>query len=236
MVSAVKQVAVERGASRAEFDRANEYMGGSVAGNDARPEAVPPVKPRAGAEAEAAFRVDANAAMERHAAGEPAAFRELYKLVSDRLYRYLLRRSGDPARAEDLMQQTLLHMHRARASYEANRGVLPWMYCIAGRLAIDAHRRSGHEVRRDEDGDASDSICADGAADELLIGRQLEARIGAILDRLPEHQRTAFELVRLEGLTYAEAAESMGITCSSLTARLHRADRAIHDALAREDR
>lgn len=178
---------------------------------------------------EAALRLEANGAMERHASGDDVAFRKLYAIVADRLFHYLQRRTRDAARAEDLMQQTLLHMHRARGSYDATRGVFPWMYAIAHNLVVDSVRRGGREVLHEADGGhaVNEPLCAEGAADEQLIGLQLEQQIAVVLEGLTERQRAAFEYVRHEGLSYAEAAEALGATVSALTALLHRADTAV---------
>jgi len=71
----------------------------------------------------------ADAAMERYARGDEAAFGELYDAIAPRLLGFLHKATRDAFAAEDLMQQTLLHMHRARArSYRAPRccrGPLP---------------------------------------------------------------------------------------------------------------
>lgn len=192
--------------------------------------------PDVSANQEAALRQEADKAMALHAAGDQAAFRQLYAVVSDRLFHYLQRRTRDATRAEDLMQQTLMHMHRARGSYDSSRGVFPWMYAIAHNLVVDAARRGGRELLgNDGDGDgASEPVCAEGAADEQLIGAQLEQQIAVVLHRLPERQRAAFELVRQEGLAYAEAAEALGVTVSAITALLHRADTAVMTAFKGE--
>ena len=59
----------------------------------------------------------ANAAMERYAGGDEAAFADLYDAVAPSLLRFLRRGTHDASAAEDLMQQTLLHIHRARGSF-----------------------------------------------------------------------------------------------------------------------
>src|SRR5688500_12913937 len=87
----------------------------------------------------------ADAAMERYARGEDEAFSELYDALAPRIRRYLLRASGDPGRADDLLQQTMLQIHRARGRFIAGAEVLPWAFAIARRLLIDSLRRRRHE-------------------------------------------------------------------------------------------
>jgi RNA polymerase sigma factor (sigma-70 family) len=89
----------------------------------------------------------ANAAMERYARGEDHAFSELYDSLAPRLRRYLLRASRDPGWADDLLQQTMLQIHRARGRFIVGAEVLPWAFAIARRLLIDGHRRRKNERR-----------------------------------------------------------------------------------------
>src|SRR5215475_3029690 len=89
----------------------------------------------------------ANAAMERYARGEDQAFSELYDSLAPRLRRYLHRASRDPGWADDLLQQTMLQIHRARGRFIAGAEVFPWAFAIARRLLIDDARRRKHERR-----------------------------------------------------------------------------------------
>jgi RNA polymerase sigma-70 factor, ECF subfamily len=79
-----------------------------------------------------ARRLDgADAAMERYARGDEAAFADVYDAIAPRLLDFLRKATRDPFAAEDLMQQTLLHMHRARGSFIPGAPVMPWARAIA---------------------------------------------------------------------------------------------------------
>lgn len=214
------------------FRLRNTSTGGGVANSEPKPgiDAAHHAPPSStAAEQEAETRRRANAAMERYAAGDEAAFGELYRLTSVRLFQYLFRRTGDRVRADDLKQQTFLHMHQARARFLTGANVFPWMYAIAHRLVIDGFRRSGREVSFDAA--ESEPVCPQGAADELLIGRQLDERLFRAIATLPESQQAVIEL-RLEGLTYREIAEALGTTVSAVTSLLHRANTTLARLLA----
>jgi len=64
----------------------------------------------------------ANAAMERYARGDEAAFADVYDAIAPRLLHFLRKATRDPFAAEDLMQQTLLHMHGARIVHPRRPG------------------------------------------------------------------------------------------------------------------
>lgn len=169
--------------------------------------------------------------MDRYARGEDAVFGEIYDALAPRLYGYLLRRTHDREKAEDLVQQTMLQIHRARGRFESGAPVLPWAFAIARRLVIDRHRRAGREVLSASEDVGSVLVATDDAADELAIAREIEGRIASELGRLPEKQRTAFELVKQEGLSLAEAAEVLGTTVAAVKLRAHRAYEALRAAL-----
>src|SRR5262249_26890478 len=154
---------------------------------------------------DSAYLDGADEAMERYARGDEAAFGELYDAIAPRLLGFLRRATRDACVAEDLMQQTLLHMHRARGSFIPGAPVLPWAFAIARRLTTDQARRRREELRRfsdalvDDDRIAYEPIAATAAADELLHARRLEVRLRQRIDTLPELQRTAYRLLQQEG-------------------------------------
>src|SRR5512140_899695 len=78
--------------------------------------------------------------MTRYCDGDAQAFRELYALVAPRLLGYLVKMTRTRALADDLLQQTFLKVHRARAAYVRGADPLPWMYSIAHRTFLDAIR------------------------------------------------------------------------------------------------
>src|SRR5262249_33335967 len=171
--------------------------------------------------------------MARYAAGDDAAFGELYDALAPRLYGYLLRQTRNNARAEDLVQQTFLQMHCARGRFIPAADVVPWAFAIARRLLIDGMRRSGREVSlelREEEG-APPPIATALQQDEVVHSKELATSIERELARLPESHREAFALIKQEGLSFAEAAEVLGTTVSAVKLRAHRTYQALREAL-----
>jgi RNA polymerase sigma-70 factor (ECF subfamily) len=180
----------------------------------------------------------ANAAMERYARGEDRAFSELYDALAPRLRRYLLRASGDPERADDLLQQTMLQIHRARGRFIAGAEVWPWAFAIARRLLIDNLRRRRNERRTlsletgGREAGPVEAAAVQHGAEELLDGQRLARALETELGRLPESHRLAFELVKNEGLSIREAAAVLGSTPTAVKLRAHRAYAALRVALS----
>ena len=185
--------------------------------------------------AEGVERSRADLAMERYADGDESAFATLYDELAPRLYRFALRETHSHLAAEDAVQQTLLQIDRARSRFIRGATVLPWAYAIARRLLIDGHRRAYHEARLAADGaDAG----GDGAPspEEALDRRRREAELERDLRALPAKHREAFCLVKLEGLSVADAAQVLGTTPGNVKVRTHRATEALRQADARRQR
>lgn len=173
-------------------------------------------------------------AMDRYARGEDAAFGDVYDLLAPRLFGFLLRYTRDHARAEDVVQQTMLQMHRHRGRFLPGAEVIPWAFAIARRLLIDSHRRGGREVLAftDDDSAAQLLVALDAPADQIAMAKEVAARLTEELAKLPENQRVAFELIKQDGLSVAEAAQTLGTTVAAVKLRAHRAYEALREALA----
>jgi RNA polymerase sigma-70 factor (ECF subfamily) len=177
-------------------------------------------------------RTSADAAMDRYARGDDGAFSELYDLLAPRLYGYFVRQTRDTDLADDLTQQTLVKMHRARGQFLPGAAVTPWAFAIGRRLLIDNVRRTRRDKVSTGDDAALDTAIADGpAADDLVQAQETAQRIQRVLLTLPDSQRVAFELVKQEGLTFVEAAEVVGATVAAVKLRAHRAYEALRAVL-----
>ena len=187
-------------------------------------------------------RTLADRAMERYANGDDAAFAAVYDALSPRIFAYLRSRAGHGTRAEDLLQQTFLCLHRSRGTFVKDSAVLPWALAIARRLLIDDSRRAqrsalSHAQQLTELTELTERgtpPSPEPDAVELLSARELRARVRRELVELPPRQRAAFELVRVEGLSHAQAAEALGVSVNSVKLRAHRAYVALRSALGLE--
>jgi RNA polymerase sigma-70 factor (ECF subfamily) len=175
----------------------------------------------------------ADLAMDRYARGDDDAFAELYDLLAPRLLGYLTRQTRDTARAEDLVQQTLLRIHRARGRFGPGAAVVPWAMAIARRLFIDdlRRRRDDRLSRSLEDEPRAEPPDPAPTAVDLVVASELATRVRRELSKLPHAQREAFELIKEDGLSLAEAAAVLGTTVTAVKLRAHRAYQALRVAL-----
>ena len=149
----------------------------------------------------------------------------------------IARRQGvAPDRVDDVVQDTLLTIHRARATYDPRRPFLPWLRAIAQRRAIDALRartRRGAEIQDDIAAQAAASQAPD-AADLLARADDGRALADAIAT-LPPGQRQAIELLALREHSLDQAAAETGRTKIALKVNLHRAIAALRRRLPDRD-
>jgi RNA polymerase sigma-70 factor, ECF subfamily len=174
--------------------------------------------------------------MERYAVGDDAAFEALYDSLATRLYRYIRRHVPDAHRCDDVLQETFLRMHKARGTFVTGAAVLPWAFAIARRLMIDEMRRSRRSPRVLDDVDpaAANPVAAPERPEHIVEAREVAQRFTTALARLPDSQRTAFELLKHDGLTLAEAAAVLGVTVTAVKLRAHRAYESLRAALGQD--
>lgn len=183
---------------------------------------------RAGSRGDAVL---ANTAMERYAQGDEAAFASVYDSVAPRVHAYLIRQTRDRAVADDLLQQTLLQIHRKRGTYVAGLPVLPWAFAIARRLYIDECRRRKTDALWSARDVGEDDRRASSLPDDEFATREAARLVEAELARMPGNQRVAFELLKVDGLSHQEAAQALGTTVNAVKLRAFRAYSAIRAVL-----
>ena len=135
------------------------------------------------------------------------------------------------ADAQDLVQQTIERALASRKGFRAGTRLDSWAFTIMRRIAIDDGRKAQRwsRVVSPED-DATPQAPDPAQAGEGLRTDALEARDA--IDALPEDQRQAVALVLIEGLSYAEAAQVLGVPAGTLTSRLVRGSQALVEILA----
>lgn len=174
-----------------------------------------------------------DAAMDRYASGDDRAFALLHQGLYPRLIGFLTRMSGSSALAADLVQETFLRMHRARASFAPGGAVLPWAYAIARNAVLD-HGRAARlrKTERLPSDPGAEPIDGGGDAESAAIAAQAARIVEEVLAKLPAAQREAFVLVRYEGLSMADAAAVLGTTPTAVKLRAFRAYEALREALS----
>jgi RNA polymerase sigma-70 factor (ECF subfamily) len=169
--------------------------------------------------------------------GDESAFDVLFRRWSGRVLRFLERMIRERAVAEDLLQETFLRVHRARAKWEPSARFSTWLFTIAANLALNElrrpFRRSLHESTESDRESASRELAAEApAVDEVVHARRLGGEVERGLASLPERQRAALWLTAVEGLSYAEVAALLETSPQSVKALVHRGRSALAEQLS----
>ncbi len=158
------------------------------------------------------------ALLRRAAAGDAGAWRELVDSHSGPLFRYAFRMVGERDAAEDVVQESYLRLWRQAKRWRPEAPVRAWLFRVAGNLAIDALRRRRHTVEMEPDhAEAAPGI------DDLLSEREQTEWVWRFVAELPERQRKALVLCRVEGMSMAEAGAVLGCSVGAVESLLSRA-------------
>jgi RNA polymerase sigma-70 factor (ECF subfamily) len=191
--------------------------------------------PASSAPPEGAATSDADRAMTRYADGHDESFAVVYAVIGTRLQRFLRRLCGADDIANDLLQETLLRMHLARAAFRPGAAVLPWSYTIARNVFLDRARAKKYaavSLEKLEEGGVPEPSEAPLAEGELLAKEAARAVQQALMS-MSNARREAFILLRFEGLSVADAAEILGASENAVKLRAFQAYEAIRAELGR---
>ena len=167
--------------------------------------------------------------------GDCLSYRSLLQRVSELLVVYVrngFRRLGmaNTGGEEDVVQEVLLAIHAKKSTFDKTQYFLPWMYAIARYKLIDHLRRN--RVRIHSTVPLSDEL--DNLGHLLSEAPELSAESGQdlvrLLGTLPEKQRRVLEMVKIEGLSVADAAAKTGYSASDIKVTAHRALKALQKA------
>ncbi len=165
-------------------------------------------------------------------AGDEAAFRTLFERHGRAMVAFCHRFVGDLARAEELAQDVFLKLHRSAGRYRRTARFKTYLYRVAANHCLNELRRGERTARAG--GPAVELDHLPGGApspEEEASASALERAVQDLLGRLPEKQRAAFVLARLEGLAYEEVAEILETTVAAVKSLVHRATVAAAEAL-----
>ena len=159
--------------------------------------------------------------------GDPDAFDALLARYQNRLYRYLLRLTANPAAAEDLFQDTWLKVLTRIHRYDERRPFEPWLFSVARNLAID-HLRKASPASLDEPLESGEARSAQLAATapgtlERLLEREQHGLLERRLTELPMLYREALSLRFEEEMPFEEIAQVLSAPLSTVKSRVQRA-------------
>jgi RNA polymerase sigma-70 factor (ECF subfamily) len=167
-----------------------------------------------------------------HLEGNPQAFAELVERYQRRLLSFVNRTIGDRERAEDLVQEVFIRVHRHLLRFDQSKKFSTWIYTIASNLAKNELRNRSRNplilfqtIKKNWEADHRPLQFEDHRQrpDDLFRKRHLRDMVEWAVEQLPEHHRVVFVLRELEGKTYEEIAEITACNLGTVKSRLNRA-------------
>ncbi len=146
--------------------------------------------------------------------GAPEEFEDVVRLFAAPLFRYCLREVGDPALAEDLVQETFLRTYRTMMNGRPD-DVAAWLFGVARNVCREEHRRK------------PDPLAAEPASKAPAEHEQLSAA----MESLDDAERSLLHLKHAEGRSCREIAEMLGKPLGTVTAALARAYRKLRERM-----
>ena len=159
---------------------------------------------------------------ERANNGDARAYRKLLEKSRPLILNFLTKRLGSNPVCEDICQEVLVAIHKARHTYDPSRPYSPWLFTITKYKYVDYVRRWAKKEGREVVDDAlllnivKDCNQNDGSH-ELKEEKLTEA-----LNTLPEKYKEAVRLIKIEGFSVEEASDKLGISQSNLKVTVHR--------------
>lgn len=151
--------------------------------------------------------------------GDKRAYESLLNSILPLLRAIVARQLRDPTNTEDVMQNILLSIHRARHTFDAARPFGPWLGAIARNAVTDALRARTRRASREVPLEEPDQLAAPAPVE---TDAPLSPELLRALAALPIKQREAVKLLHLDELSVAEAAVRAGTTPGALRVRAHR--------------
>lgn len=163
-------------------------------------------------------------------AGDKLAYAELLRETARLLRPYFSKRLRYESEVDDLLQETLISIHKARHTYDGHRPYKPWLYAIAKfRLHDFLRMHYADHLRHAEELSGLESALPD---DVTETGISYESISGEVA-KLPERQAVILRLMHGEGYTAKEVAEKLGMSESAVKVAAHRAYKVLRQRLER---
>jgi RNA polymerase sigma-70 factor (ECF subfamily) len=156
---------------------------------------------------------------------------QMWREMLPQLRVFVRRRIADPNRADDLIADILLRIHQNMGSLDDQERLPNWVFRIARNAIIDEYRRAARSREQLTATLHDEPAQAPADEDESGAVRELSACLRPMLNGLPAEQRDALEMIDLDGMTQADAAERAGVSLSGMKSRVQRGRRRLAELL-----
>jgi RNA polymerase sigma-70 factor (ECF subfamily) len=168
--------------------------------------------------------------MQDYQRGDRASAEELMKRLVPILRRFFLSNLDSRQTSEDLVQETLLRLHRARHSYRPNDAVLPWVYAIARHTKVDQYRKRLRTAKHEEQ---TEPEVLHNLQGDPQVGHEQTTDFETLMTYLPQSQREVITMLKVLGMSVEEVARVTSSSVGSVKQKAHRAYEKLRMVLAK---
>ena len=152
-------------------------------------------------------------------------------VLKNKMYRFALSIIGDPDEAKDIVQDVMLKLWETRDELKEKRSVEAWSMTLVRNRSLDLIKRMGRKMKTDIDDVSVKLIAPEKLPDSYTIENETMEQIKQAVMRLPEKQRSVFQLRDVEGYAYLEICETLNMEMSQVKVYIFRARNAIKESL-----
>ena len=162
--------------------------------------------------------------------GDTDAFEALVAAYEKNVFNVALQMTGNREDAQDMTQEAFLKAYSSLSSFRGDSKFSSWLYRIVSNVCLDFKRRQGRRpssaltVEDDEGENIQLDIADESQSPEALLERKMTREaVRAGLQQLPDEQRQILLLREIQGLSYEEIGEAMGLEAGTVKSRIFRA-------------
>lgn len=182
--------------------------------------------------------------IERAKQQDESAFDQIVNLYADKLYNYIVRMLGNPHDAEDVLQEVFLRAYQGLPTFDGRASLSTWLFQIAHNLCIDHYRKQERRVKtvsiyQDNSDEADEGTEEWEFPDtqtpdpmQAVLDKELQEVVERALENLSPKLKSVLLLYDVEGLSYEEISQLLGIPMGTVKSRLHMARSEIQKKVA----
>ena len=167
-------------------------------------------------------------------AGDKSAFEQIYRLYSNRLFGNLVKLLQSETEAQEILQEVFLKIWQNRAQIDPEKSFRSYLFKIAENKVFDFFRKAAlqkrvqHQLLHHSDIETT-------MVDRMLLDKENEQLLAKAIDQLPPQRKQVFVMVKLQGKTYKEVGDHLGISVSTISDHIVKATKSIRDYLTNSE-
>ena len=169
--------------------------------------------------------------MRRAQEGDRNSYSLLLSDLAIFLPRYLVKHVQNSQMADDICQEVLISIHKARHTWNPERSFMPWFMAIVKHRTIDEIRKWARIKKTEVQNDHYLQVMGEGTVENSLLHKELEETVMEAINNLPEKQRKSLKLLKIDGHSVKEASSMTGISESAIKVSAHRAYKSLRKSI-----